>query len=246
MEGVELPSDWYAGPVRAQQAVGIREQDLAGVHQTEEQRFQVLVERELHNVVDNDYPKEELALDSLVSRLPYKKMLADLFGATNLEGHLTLQDVPYVTKAYEESFMREKVHANERECTKGALCECMFIDRQQPFVGVEFILPGEKQQGSPQMCVLCCRATTQQLYYDIVFDKENFVGCIQRFGNIHSQPGEYNLQAMLIASSTAPVHLMPLPIVLHQRNRYSVYVQAGVKRLKQHRVHFQNTPSCPA
>ena len=84
------------------------------------------------------------------------------------------------------------------------------------------------------------------LYYDVIFDKCEFPGTIQRFGNIHSEPGEYSLDAMLIASPTAPVHIMPLPIVSHQRNRYTVYVSSGIKRLKQSRVHFHSTPSCSA
>ena len=35
------------------------------------------------------------------------------------------------------------------------------------------------------------RAVTQQLYYDIMFDKHDFLGVIQRFGNIHSQEGPF-------------------------------------------------------
>ena len=68
-------------------------------------------------------------------------------------------------------------------------------------------------------------------------------GVIQRFGNLHSQEGEYALDAMLIASGSAPVHVMPLPIVSHQRNRYYVVLQGGLRRLKQQRVYFQSTPS---
>ena len=119
----------------------------------------------------------------------------------------------------------------------------MFIDRAQPFVSIEFLLPGESTAArTPHLCVLCCRSTTQQLYYDVMFDKFEFQGTIQRFGNIHSQPGEYALDAMLIAVPSAPAHILPLPIVSHQRNRYSVYVSGGLKRLRQTRVLFQSTP----
>jgi len=180
--------------------------------------------------------------ESLISRLPYKRMLNDMFGG-NLHGPLQNPTIPYVTRTYEESFMRERMSSNERECARGAQCECMFIDRAQPFVGVEFLLPGESTTArTPHLCVLCCRATTQQLYYDVMFDKFEFQGTIQRFGNIHSQPGEYALDAMLIAVPSAPTHIMPLPIVSHQRNRYSVYVSGGIKRLRQTRVLFQSTP----
>ena len=105
-----------------------------------------------------------------------------------------------------------------------------------------------------------------------MFDKHDFVGVIQRFGNIHSQegknsyysalywgsffslnvwaecfgplPGEYSLDAMLIAAPNVALHIMPLPIVSHQRNRYTVFIKRGIKHLKQSRVYFQCTPSC--
>jgi hypothetical protein len=182
--------------------------------------------------------------EGLLSRLPYKKMLNDMFGGS-IRGSMRAVDIPYVTRAYEEAFMREPMHAKERACANGKEnCECMFIDRQQPFVGVEFLLPGEASPRTPHLCVLCCRSTTQQLYYDIMFDKMEFSGCIQRYGNIHSEPGEYSKDAMLIAVHTAPMHIMPLPIVSHQRNRYNVVVVGGIKHLKQSRVHFHFTPSC--
>lgn len=191
------------------------------------------------------YRPEPIDTEGLLSRLPYKKMLSDMFGGS-LRGNMHTPTIPYVTRAYEEAFMREPMHAHERECARGKQCECMFVDRSQPFVGVEFLLPGEAQPRTPHLCVLCCRATTQQLYYDVMFDKMDFPGCIQRYGNIHSEPGEYALDAMLIAVQTAPVHVMPLPIVSHQRNRYAVHVSGGIKHLKQSRVHFQFTPSCSA
>jgi len=184
-----------------------------------------------------------LDTDNLISRLPYKKMLADMFG-NNLRGHLNNSNIPYVTRVYEESFMREPMNSGERPCAKGKFCECMFLDKAQPFVGVEFLLPGEQPPRTPNMCVLCYRSTTQQLYYDVIFDKCDFPGCIQKFGNIHSEPGEYSLDAMLIAAPTAPIHIMPLPIVSHQRNRYVIYVASGIKRLKQSKVYFRITPSC--
>jgi len=185
----------------------------------------------------------QLDTENLLSKLPYKKMLKDMFGG-NLRGRLHMTNIPYVTRAYEEAFMHELTNSSERECAKGKMCECMFIDKTQPFVCVEFLLPGEKPPRTPNMCVLCYRAVTQQLYYDVIFDKCEFPGCIQKFGNIHSEQGEYSLESMLIAAPSAPVHIMPLPIVSHQRNRYQVFNASGVKRLKQSKVYFQHTPSC--
>ena len=46
---------------------------------------------------------------------------------------------------------------------------------------------GEHPQQTPGLCVLCCRATTQQLYYDIMYDEQPLPGTIQRYGNLHSQ-----------------------------------------------------------
>jgi hypothetical protein len=208
-------------------------------------RIKDLVLEQLQQPVQAHVPPEGVIVENLLSRLPYKKMLSDMFGGT-LRGTLQTATIPYVTRAYEESFMREVQHSSERACARGNQCECMMLDRQHPFVGVEFLLPSEPPPPTPHLCVLCCRAITQQLYYDVMFDKVEFQGVIQRFGNIHSEPGEYSLDAMLIAASSAPVHVMPLPIVAHQRNRYSVHVQGGIKRLRQSRVYFHSTPSCDA
>ena len=67
----------------------------------------------------------------------------------------------------------------------------------------------------------------------------SFRGVIQRYGNVCEQRGEYAREAMLICPPNGHVHCMPLPIVAHQRNRYSVHAQNGVKFLKQHRVFFE-------
>ena len=207
-------------------------------------RGRILKHLEEDDMIEVSSQHRQVDTEGLLSRLPYKKMLNDMFGG-NIRGSMRAADIPYVTRAYEEAFMREPMHANERPCANGKEgCECMFIDRQNPFVGVEFLLPGEAPMRTPHLCVLCCRSTTQQLYYDIMFDKMEFSGCIQRYGNIHGEPGEYSKDAMLIAVHTAPMHIMPLPIVSHQRNRYSVVVVGGIKHLKQSRVHFQSTPSC--
>ena len=193
--------------------------------------------------LESSASSREMDVHCLLSKLPYQKMLSDLFINHDKEV-LPSPHIPYVTRAYEESFMREPLHSSERLCAKNEQCECMFIDPENPFVCIEFLLPGEKQPSTPHLCVVCCRAVTQQLYYDIMFDKHDFGGVIQRFGNIHSQPDEYALDAMLIAAPNVALHIMPLPIVSHQRNRYTVFTKRGIKHLKQSRVYFQCTPSC--
>lgn len=174
-------------------------------------------------------------LDSILSRIPYRQILEELFG-----GETRLQpEVPLVTRAYEESFMRSP-GKDERPCAMGSECECMFIDPQQPFVGTEFLIPSEEETRQPQMCVLCCRKVTQQLFHDMLFGGVSFRGVIQRYGNICEQPGEYARQVMLICPPNGHVHCLPLPIVSHQRNRYSVRASNGTKYLRQHRVSFED------
>lgn len=96
-----------------------------------------------------------------------------------------------------ESYMREPM-CGEQPCVMGNECECMFIDPNNPFIAVEFKVPNDEEvENTPQMCVICSRAATQQLFYDIVFDHVTFNGVIQRFGNLHSIPNEYNKVCVL-------------------------------------------------
>lgn len=81
---------------------------------------------------------EELQLDHVLSSVPYRDMLESLFGTVSGQ----TPHIPVITKAYEESFMREPC-PGERQCAMGVKCECMFIDTNAPFVGVEFDLPDE-------------------------------------------------------------------------------------------------------
>jgi hypothetical protein len=211
----------------------------------EKGQLKEMVMAQLRAGAQSQEQRPSLEVHCLLSKLPYQKMLSDLFMHQDKDEEvLPSPNIPYVTRTYEESFMREPLNSSERLCAKQDHCECMFLDREQPFIAVEFLLPGERPPPTPHLCVVCCRAVTQQLYYDIMFDKQDFGGVIQRFGNIHSQPGEYALDAMLIAAPNVALHIMPLPIVSHQRNRYSVVVKRGIKHLKQSRVHFQCTPSC--
>jgi hypothetical protein len=176
---------------------------------------------------------KNIELDTILSRIPYHQMLEDLFGGEEV----LPEDVPIISRVYEEQYMRECMHPNEKMCVMGENCECMFIDPNSPFVAVEFILPHEYPTDQAQMCVLCSRKVTQQLFYDMAYKGYTFRGVIQRFGNICDQAGEYARQCMLICPPNQNVQCMPLPILSHQRNRYSVKICNGVKYLKQHRVY---------
>ena len=176
----------------------------------------------------------ELRLDHVLSSVQYQEMLESLFGNSE---NSAKPNLPIVSKAYEESFMREPNHG-ERPCAMGPKCECMFIDPTRPFVAVEFELAFENND--PKMCVLCSRKTTQKLFYDACFSGKRVQGIIQRYGNLCCQPGEYAREVMLICPPNAPWNYLPLPIMSHQRNRYRVQIVAGKKYLDQLRVAYED------
>jgi hypothetical protein len=181
-------------------------------------------------------PQAQIQLDHVLSRVPYRAMLENLFQSAadgQEEEDAQTEDVPILTRAYEESFMRQPL-PGERACAMRDLCECMHIDKANPFVGVEMRLPNDPEE--PQMCVLCSRSTTQKCFYDICFLGRSVSGVIQRYGCIYGQPGEYAAECMLIPTRALGIANMPVPCMSHQRNRYSVVTHGGIKHLKQHRV----------
>ena len=139
--------------------------------------------------------------------------------------------------------MREPQTRSERGCSMKSDCECMFIDRKNPFVGVQFVLPhvqGGHQSNTNGLCILCLRKNTQLLFYKTLFQGYNPRTLIQKYGNICHTAGEYDVSAVLLCNPNGPVSCMPLPIVAHQRNRYSVHEMSGKKYIKQHGVHYQD------
>jgi hypothetical protein len=213
------------------------------------------IKRQINNNRFAPATPEELQLDHVLSSVPYRDMLESLFGTVSGQ----VPNLPIITKAYEESFMRE-TFPGERQCAMGSKCECMFIDQNAPFICVEFDLPSEeapahgaphtnfvtKASSEPKLCVLCSRKTTQKLFYDACYSGRRTQGLIQRYGNLCNQPGEYARECMLICPPNAQWNCLPLPIMSHQRNRYRVQVIAGVKHLQQLRVSYEDffvTPS---
>lgn len=173
----------------------------------------------------------ELSLDHVLSRVPYKQMLQDLFDTGNPVAETSR--VPVVSRAYEEQFMREPQTSSERQCVMGSECECNYLDRSNPFIGMEFLLPDEQRPVDVQMCVLCHRRFVQAMFHDIVFAGKQFRGVIQRYGNICGQEGEYAKEVALICPPNGPTQCMPLPAISHQRNRYSVRSIGGVRHIVQ-------------
>ena len=170
-----------------------------------------------------------LSLDYILSRVPYKQMLEDLFGTSGA----TPTDVPVVSRAYEEQFMREPRDSSERPCVMRGECECNFIDKSNPFTCMEFLLPDQSLSDDPQMCVLCHRRFVQSMFHNIVYAGQQFRGVIQRYGNICGHEGEYAREVALICPPNGPTQCMPLPGISHQRNKYEIRPIAGVRHVVQ-------------
>ena len=181
----------------------------------------------------NDGNLDQFDISSLLETIPFVKMLADV--NTDSDG----PEVPLVTRAYEEQYMRQCIGDGEKQCVMKSACECMQIDPSQPFIGTAFIVPSETTINNG-MCVLCLRKTTQMLFYKTIHCGHTVNAVIQKYGNICNEPNEYHPSAMLICPPNGPIHSMPLPIVAHQRNKYSVVERSGVLWVKQHNVYFED------
>lgn len=170
--------------------------------------------------------------DTILSSVPYKQILESLFGGSTSDA---APDIPVLTRKTEESFMRECVMHGERKCVMGDQCECMFIDRENPFVCVELLVGMQTISNcSQQMCVFCSRKYTQKLYYDMIFQAPlNPVGVIQRYGVMKSVESEYNPKYTLVMPPNGPLHLMPYPSPVHCRSNYTVVVRASVRYIVQ-------------
>ena len=179
----------------------------------------------------------ELRLHHILSRVPYRSMLENLFQSGESAELEVTPDVPILSRAYEELFMRQPL-PGERPCAMGEMCECMQIDKASPFVGVELRLPNDPE--AAQLCVLCSRCTTQKCFYDMCFLGRPVHGVIQRYGSIYGQAGEYAVECMLIPPRALGVASMPVPSVTHQRTKYTVVSHGGVKHLRQHRIGFED------
>lgn len=184
---------------------------------------------QVHNVREND------VLYQCVDTMCDLTIAAGLQEPTAASTH----NVPLVSRVYEERYMRECKRKDEIPCTLGVMCECMFVDCSQPFIGVQFQLP-DVSSSAAGMCVLCLRKTTTLLFYKTIYNGEYINSVIQKYGNICNVSGEYHPSAMLCCPVNGPLHCMPLPIVAHQRNRYTVQVIGGIKHIKQQGVYMED------
>lgn len=166
-----FPSNWdaYSGPNRKKPRTfldQVSEKAQASAQATEEpigfvSDLQSSIRRSLNQNHAQTDALAELDMDHILSRVPYRDMLENLFGDST---GAPPPELPIISKAYEESFMRQ-AGAGERPCAMGEQCECRFVDRQAPFTAVEFRLPGDPDP--PQLCVLCSRRATQKMFYDM-------------------------------------------------------------------------------
>jgi hypothetical protein len=185
------------------------------------------------NVLDTrtQQVEETLNFDTILSSVPYRQILDTLFGGMYLPQH----DVPIIAKKFEENFMRECILQSERKCVMGQECECRFVDRDNPFVGAEFLVGAQTITNcGPQMCVLCSRKYTQKLYYDMLFRPPmSHFGVIQRYGVLSGVDGEYSPDFTLVMPPSGPVHVMPYPSPVHSRNNYRVVVRNATRYVVQ-------------
>lgn len=174
----------------------------------------------------------ELFLKPVVERVSFSKQLQTVPSDTS--PHL-----PIVTREYEETFMRSPM-PDENACVAGESCECMMLDLERPFIGVQFQLP-DMTANSNGFCVICLRKLTHILYHKTIQQGVHANIIIQKYGNICGEAGEYHPSAMLVCPQGGPVHVMPMPIVAHQRTRYIV---SGDKRsgfkIRQRNVYMED------
>lgn len=174
----------------------------------------------------------DVQLRDIVSKQSFQQMLEVM----DVKNHHK-PSIPEVSRAYEEEYMRS-CKRSEYPCVMGSKCECMFIDTEQAFVGTQFVYPTLHTENN--MCILCLRKITQLLFYKIIQKGIPSTIPIQKHGNICNKAGEYHPQAMLICPPSGPLHCLPLPIVAHQRNRYTVHDVHGMKYIKQHGVGMED------
>ena len=155
-----------------------------------------------------------LETKTLMDSIPFYELLSSIQPVWNEKM------IPLVTWVYEEKFMRQCIGTAEKQCVMGNQCECMMIDPDNAFVGVEFCVTNESLSRNG-MCVLCLRKITTLLFSHTIQKGVSVDTPIQRYRNICNQEGEYHPSAMLICPPNGPVACMPLPIVAHQRNRYT-------------------------
>jgi hypothetical protein len=144
-----------------------------------------------------------------------------------------------VPRSYEEDFMREPLHTNERPCANGEMCEGMFIEPSRGVVLREFILPSKAAAQSEsttdprQLCIMCLRKRTAQMYFEFkgsaLTVKPDTI--IQTYYNMCNVDNEYCAGDMIV-SWERYIGIIK-PIVLHTRTAYRPTQINGVRGFTQ-------------
>ena len=143
-------------------------------------------------------------------------------------------------RSYENEFLREPKR-NERACCKGNDCEGLKITTtDEGFILREFLLPSQyktfletkKLPKFPQLCLMCRRAEVARLYVSMRSDNDTSAGLISDMRNFGSVAGEYELDQMLLPSTTNSVGLFD-PVVLHVRKHYTLTRIGGIRYYNQ-------------
>jgi hypothetical protein len=200
-----------------------------------EQILQGYEEQATNKCADSSATSVWIALNVVLDHSTFQKSLL----AHDLSSKMQNNNVPVVSRAYEESYMRECAHEHEKPCSMGQYCECNFIDHEHTFVGVAFVMP-ELHSEDLGMCILCLRKLTQMLFYRVQKAGYSSSQLIQSYGNVCDSAGEYHSSAMLVMPAHGPVHCMPLPVVAHQRNKYYVVLKDGRRHLRQRNVYVED------
>ena len=233
---MQVPPEWKTTfrKRKSPNATGTQQQrkksknsDSSSVSQGSLEQLSIDICKEILDSKESKNKHELENFDSILSTVPYQQILQSIFS----DEKFAARNIPVITRSYEESFMREPLNRNERPCAMGQHCECMRIDPQNQFVGVEFKLPVEETIG-PHLCVLCSRKMTQKLFYDLMYG-DIYNGYIQRYGVIVNSNGEYKSEYCLIMPPQGHVQCMPYPSVAHCRNNYTVQIRSCIRYLVQ-------------
>lgn len=220
-----LPTIWTTAKRKSKDTLNSqkRQKTSKKTDRTSLQELERIVDSHVDSAPETIAPELSLYVDRVVDSVSFDNFLQDA-------PQFSQQEIPLISKAYEDKYMRACVSKNESECVMQGQCECMFLDTSKPFIGTQFIFPQLRENN---LCIICLRKTTQLLFYHTINKGVNPNAMIQMYGNICNQDDEYHPSRMLICPPQGPVHCMPYPVVAHQRNLYEVTEIDGVRYAKQ-------------
>jgi hypothetical protein len=128
---MQIPANWNTNKrQRSSRSRGdsLRKKSRCVYEQTEPVSVNELCSSICQTILDSKSKQasETLTFETVLSNVPYQKILENLFGG----GSMPDCTVPVVTKAYEESYMRECMYQHERKCVMGLECECRLSTRK--------------------------------------------------------------------------------------------------------------------